>query len=37
MIDFVFDISLGALIIMFILCQVFTIWAIIEDIKQRKE
>ena len=37
MIDFIFDFTIGTLIIMFILCQLFTLWAIIEDIKQNKE
>lgn len=37
MIDFIFNFVFGGLIIMFILCQLFTIWAIIEDIKQHNE
>ena len=37
MIDFIFDFCLCTLLVMFILCQLFTIWAIIEDIKQSKE
>lgn len=37
MIDYLLDFCLGTLLIMFILCQLFTIWAIIEDIKQHNE
>ena len=37
MIDYLFDFCLGTVLIMFILCQICIIWAIIEDIKQSKE
>lgn len=37
MIDFIFDFTIGTLIIIFILCHIFTLWVIIEDIKQNKE